>query len=131
MQHLLFNIKLVWRSYRSVPGMEEFCSFFFIWRSLRASVADVFSTFPPPSWPNLQYEATAADALRSHRNLLRFKDIHRNSYHLETNNINNIKFLYVTTQDNGQKSILEHFNGLSPGLYIITIHWIESNSLKY
>ena len=34
---------------------------------------------------------------KSRRNLLSFKDIHYNGYHIETNNEGNEKYLYITS----------------------------------
>jgi hypothetical protein len=50
------------------------------------------------------------DALYSskyRRNLLSFKDIRRNDYHIETMTENNIEYLQITTIKYGQKFILE------------------------
>ncbi|KAK9169791.1 hypothetical protein Syun_001931 [Stephania yunnanensis] len=41
---------------------------------------------------------------KSRRNLLSFKDIRQNGYHIETMNENNREFLYVTLVSNGKKN---------------------------
>ena len=40
---------------------------------------------------------------KSIRNLLNFKDIHRNGYHIETMNEGNTKYLYITSIVSGKK----------------------------
>ena len=40
---------------------------------------------------------------RSRRNLLSFKDIRRNGYHIETTNENDIEYLYIISRVLGQK----------------------------
>ena len=48
------------------------------------------------------------DALYSfQRNLLSFKDIRRNGYHIETTNEGNTEYLYITNVVSGNKNILE------------------------
>ena len=44
---------------------------------------------------------------KSQRNLLNFKDIRRNGYHIETTNEDNTKYLYITDVVLGKKNILE------------------------
>ena len=61
---------------------------------------------------------------KSRRNLLSFKDIHRNGYHIETMNEDNI--LYITSIIFGQKLIMETLSTFSYGLYHTTIKPIES-----
>jgi hypothetical protein len=46
---------------------------------------------------------------KSRRNLLSFKDIRRNGYHIETKTENNIEYLQITTIKYGQKIILSLF----------------------
>ena len=58
---------------------------------------------------------------RSRRNLLSFKDIRRNGYHLETINEGNIEWLCITTFKLRQKRILEKLEAFSCGLYFTTI----------
>ena len=69
------------------------------------------------------------DALYSRklrRNLLNFKDIRRNWYHIETMNEDNVEYLYITSIIFGQKLIMEKLLGFSSGLYRTTIKPIES-----
>jgi hypothetical protein len=55
------------------------------------------------------------------RNLLSFKDIRRNGYHIETMTENNIENLQIITIKYGQKIILEKIKALSSGLYCTNI----------
>ncbi|GAV74058.1 hypothetical protein CFOL_v3_17540, partial [Cephalotus follicularis] len=66
---------------------------------------------------------------KSRRNLLSFKDIRRNGYHIETTNENGKEYLYITGNASGQKQILEKLPGLSSGLYIMKIRAIESHNI--
>ncbi|KAK9159702.1 hypothetical protein Syun_006043 [Stephania yunnanensis] len=61
------------------------------------------------------------------RNLLSFKDIRQNGYHIETVNVNNREFLYVTLVSNGKKEVLEKIPALSSGLYFTHIRHVETN----
>ena len=45
---------------------------------------------------------------RFRRNLLNFKDIFRNGYHIETMNEDNVEYLYITSIISGQKLIMEN-----------------------
>lgn len=63
---------------------------------------------------------------KSRKNLLRFKDIHRNGFHIEIINENNAKYLYITSNVSGKKCILEKLSVLSYGLYYMTIKLIAS-----
>ena len=78
-----------------------------------------------PKGTNLQIE----DALysnKSNRNLLSFKDIRRNGYHIETMNHDANEYLLITSIISGQKCILEQLPSLSCGLYYTIIRSIES-----
>ena len=78
-----------------------------------------------PKRTKLQIE----DALysnKSSRNLLSFKDIRRNGYHIETMNHDENEYLLITFIIYGQKCILEQLPSLSCGLYRTTIRSIES-----
>jgi hypothetical protein len=44
---------------------------------------------------------------KSRRNLLNFKDISYNSYHIKTNNESSEEYLYITSMVSSQKLILE------------------------
>jgi hypothetical protein len=61
------------------------------------------------------------------RNLISFKDIHLNSYHVETTNEGSDKYFYITSIISGQKLILEKLSAFSFGLYYTTIRTIESH----
>ncbi|GAV64834.1 hypothetical protein CFOL_v3_08349, partial [Cephalotus follicularis] len=68
-------------------------------------------------------------SIKSRRNLLSFKDIHRNGYHIETTNENGKEYLYITGNASGRKQISEKFPVLSSGLYIMEIRVIESHNV--
>ena len=78
-----------------------------------------------PKGTKLQIE-DALYSTKSSRNLLSFKDIHRNGYHIETMNHNENEYLLITSIISGQKCILEQLPSLSYGLYQTTIRSIES-----
>jgi len=63
---------------------------------------------------------------RSKRNLLSYKDVRRNGYHLETVNEQNKEFLCITSYKMGQKTIHEKLEASSMGLYYVPIRAIES-----
>ena len=68
------------------------------------------------------------DALYSskfRRNLLNFKDIFRNGYHIETMNEDNVEYLYITSIISSQKLIMQKFPAFSSMLYHTTIKPIE------
>jgi hypothetical protein len=67
---------------------------------------------------------------KSRKNLLSFKDIRRNDYHIETMTENNIEYLQITTIKYDQKIILEKLEALSSGLYCTNISSIESNMVS-
>ncbi|GAV92579.1 hypothetical protein CFOL_v3_35957, partial [Cephalotus follicularis] len=66
---------------------------------------------------------------KSRRNLLSFKDIRRNGYHIETTNENGKEYIYITGNASGRKQILEKLPGLTSGLYIMKIRAIESHNV--
>ncbi|GAV79364.1 hypothetical protein CFOL_v3_22829, partial [Cephalotus follicularis] len=66
---------------------------------------------------------------KSRRNLLSFKDIRRNGYHIETTNENGKEYLYITGNASSRKQILEKLPGLSSGLYIMKIRAIKSHNV--
>ena len=78
-----------------------------------------------PKGTTLQIEDTLYSN-KSSRNLLSFKDIRRNGYHIETMNHDENKYLLITSIISGQKCILEQLPSLSCGLYQTTIRSIES-----
>ena len=55
---------------------------------------------------------------KSHRNLLSFKDIRSNGYHIETMDEKGKEYLYITTSQSGMKNILEKLPVLNSA-YII------------
>ncbi|GAV80850.1 hypothetical protein CFOL_v3_24310, partial [Cephalotus follicularis] len=63
------------------------------------------------------------------RNLLSFKDIRRNGYHIETTNENGKEYLYITGNASGRNQILEKLPELSSGVYIMKIRAIESHNV--
>ena len=54
---------------------------------------------------------------KSKRNLLCFKSIPRNGYHIETMNEDNVEYLYITFIISDQKLIMEKLLIFSSGLY--------------
>ena len=64
---------------------------------------------------------------KSRRNLLSFKDIQSNGYHIETNNEGSEEYLYITSMVSSQKLILEKLSIFSSGLYYTTLRSIEAN----
>jgi peptide/histidine transporter 3/4 len=62
----------------------------------------------------------------SRRNLLSFKDIRLNGYHIETTNENNVEYLCITSNANSQRRILERLVALTFGLYHTTIKSVEA-----
>ena len=64
---------------------------------------------------------------KSRKNLLSFKDISHNGYHIEINNESNEEYLYITSMVSGQKLILEKMFIFSSGLYYTTMRTIETN----
>ena len=63
---------------------------------------------------------------KSKRNLLNFKDIYRNGYHIETMNEDNVEYFYITSIISGQKLIMEKLPAFFSRLYHTTIKPIES-----
>ena len=63
---------------------------------------------------------------KSSTNLLSFKDIHRNGYHIETMNHDENEYLLINSIIFRQKCILEQLPSLSCGLYQTTIRSIKS-----
>ena len=69
------------------------------------------------------------DALYSSKsiiNLLSFKDIHRNRYHIETMNEGNTECLYINSIVYGKKLIMEKLSAFSSELYHTNIKFIKS-----
>ena len=59
------------------------------------------------------------------RNLLSFKNIYINGYHIETMNESNTKCHYISFIDSGKKLVVEKLSTISFGLYQTTINHIE------
>ena len=78
-----------------------------------------------PKCTKLQIEH-ALYSTKSSRNLLSFKDIRRNGYHIETMNHDEHEYLLITSIISRKKCILEQLSSLSCGLYQTTIKSIES-----
>ncbi|KAB2097154.1 hypothetical protein ERO13_A01G145638v2, partial [Gossypium hirsutum] len=66
-------------------------------------------------------------SIKSKRNLLIFKDIRINGYHIETMNEKNIEYLYITNVECGKKYVLERLSTFSSGLYYTHISAIEAH----
>ncbi|KAB1997736.1 hypothetical protein ES319_D12G043400v1 [Gossypium barbadense] len=66
---------------------------------------------------------------KSQRNLLSFKDIRHNGYHIETISEGNDEYLQITSIIQGNKIILEKLFALSFGLYYTRISTIESYAI--
>ncbi|KAB1670230.1 hypothetical protein E1A91_A03G095200v1, partial [Gossypium mustelinum] len=64
---------------------------------------------------------------KSQRNLLSFKDICINGYHIETMNEKNIEYLYITNIECGKKCVLERLPTFSSGLYYTHISAIKAH----
>ena len=64
---------------------------------------------------------------KSRRNLLSFKDIRKNGYHIETMNKGNKECLYITSITYGKKIVAEKLSAFYPWLYHTIIKSIESN----
>ncbi|OMP03727.1 Integrase, catalytic core [Corchorus capsularis] len=62
---------------------------------------------------------------RSRRNLLSYKDVRRNGYHLETLNELNKDYLGIASHKMGQKTIHEKLEASKTGLYLFTIRAME------
>ncbi|CAA0805913.1 Unknown protein, partial [Striga hermonthica] len=72
---------------------------------------------------------TLNDALfspKSTKNLLSFKDIQMNGYHVETMNKGRVEYLCITSYNTGNKCVLERLPILSSGLYYTQINMIEA-----
>ncbi|CAN0883979.1 hypothetical protein LINGRAHAP2_LOCUS14704 [Linum grandiflorum] len=64
---------------------------------------------------------------KSRRNLLSYKDIRRNGYHIETIEEENREYIAITNMVAGNKYYLEKLPAISSGLYYTHISTIESN----
>ena len=68
-------------------------------------------------------------SIKSKRNLLSFKDIRHNGYHIETTYENNKEYLYITHIVSSQKLVVEKLPAFSLGLYYTTLTTIELNMM--
>jgi len=68
---------------------------------------------------------------KSIRNLISFKDIHLNGYHVETTNEGSDEYLYITSIISSQKLILGKLPAFSSGLYYTTIRTIKSHAVMH
>ncbi|KAB2074088.1 hypothetical protein ES319_A07G129500v1, partial [Gossypium barbadense] len=64
---------------------------------------------------------------KSQRNLLSFKNIRINGYHIETMNEKNIEYLYITKVEYEKKYVLERLPAFSSSLYYTHISEIEAH----
>ena len=67
---------------------------------------------------------------KSRRNLISFKDVRQNGYHLETMTENHTEYLCITSEKCGKKSIHEKLPAYSSGLYRINIKPVEINMVS-
>ena len=65
---------------------------------------------------------------RSKRNLLSFKDVRRNGYHVETIYEQNKEYIGITSYKMGLKTIHEKLEASSMGLYCVMIKAVETYS---
>ncbi|KAG4213928.1 hypothetical protein ERO13_A01G088650v2 [Gossypium hirsutum] len=68
---------------------------------------------------------------KSQRNLLTFKDIRLNGYHIVTMNEKNVEYLYITNVECGKKYVLKRLLAFSLGLYYKHISTIGSHVTKH
>ena len=68
---------------------------------------------------------------RSRRNLLSFKDIRRNGYHIETINKGQEEYLLITSTNSNHKLVLEKLPTFSSGLYYTIIKMSESHIVMH
>ncbi|KAB2041519.1 hypothetical protein ES319_D02G152700v1, partial [Gossypium barbadense] len=69
----------------------------------------------------------ALSSTKSQRNLLSFKDIHINGYHIETMNEKNIEYLYITNVECGKKYVWERLLAFPSDLYYTHIIAIKAH----
>ena len=70
-------------------------------------------------------------AIRSKRNLLSFKNIRRNGYHIETINKGQEEYLLITSTNSSQKLVLEKLTAFSSELYYMKTKIIESHIVMH
>ena len=67
---------------------------------------------------------------KSRRNLLSFRDIRMNGYHVETIDEKGIEYLCLTLKKSSQKLVVEKLPISSSGLYYTTIRHIETHAIE-
>lgn len=82
-----------------------------------------------PGGTNIYIES-ALYSVKSRRNLLSFKDLRLNGFHIETMNEGNKEYLYITYINSCQKHVVEKLPAFSSGLYYTTISAVESNYIN-
>jgi hypothetical protein len=65
---------------------------------------------------------SAIYAPQATRNIISFKDIRANDYHIHTNTVDNQELLHILTKTVDGIAIKESFNANRPGFYITDIH---------
>ncbi|KAJ9553648.1 hypothetical protein OSB04_017693 [Centaurea solstitialis] len=75
---------------------------------------------------NLKIE-NALYSPKSQGNLLNFKDIRKNGYHIETIDEGESEYLLITNISSGKKNVLEKLSMYSSGLYYTKISAIQTN----
>ena len=66
---------------------------------------------------------------KSRRNLLSFKDVRQNGFHMETMNQNGREYLCIIKYESGHKQILEKMQTKASGLYHTQIYPFEVNAI--
>ena len=64
------------------------------------------------------------------RNVLNFKDIRFDNFHIETTSKASNEFLHITSAISSNKKILEKFHSLSSGSYMMKIKIMESHNVN-
>ena len=67
---------------------------------------------------------------KSRRNLLSFRDIRMNGYHIETVDEKGIEYLCIISNKSGQKLVAKKLPISSSGLYYTTIRHIETHVIE-
>nr|KYP50484.1 hypothetical protein KK1_027736 [Cajanus cajan] len=66
---------------------------------------------------------------KSYRNLLSFKDIRLNEFYIETNNEENVEYLYIMKLHLNKREVLEKLFTFSYGLYCMYINTVETHTI--
>nr|KYP32518.1 hypothetical protein KK1_046786 [Cajanus cajan] len=64
-----------------------------------------------------------------YRNLLSFKDIPLNGFHIETNNEGNVEYLHITKIYLNKKEVLKKLLAFSYGLYCTYVNIVEIHTI--